>query len=93
MGTWLQLQEVYGIADKVKTETGMTTDVFRALLAMEMMTVFFIHDFLQPFAKSFEQCGSGVWTGHMRNRCAGTWVTPPQLEAVKAFMSRRMNLW
>ncbi len=59
MGTWLQLQEVYGIADKVKTETGMTADVFLALLAMEMMTVFFIHDFLQPFANSFEQCRSG----------------------------------
>lgn len=84
MGTQLQLQEVYGLAETVQTESGLTVDVFRALLAMELMTVFFIKDFLRPYGEYLQQLGGarlalgrlafgGLLQGDMQNRFPITW--------------------
>ncbi len=57
MGTWLRLQEVYGIAEQVRTDTGSSVDVFRALLVTELMTAFYIEDFLRPYHQHLQQFG------------------------------------
>lgn len=84
MGTWLQLQEVYGVADHVQTEAGSEVDVFRALLATELMTAFFIKDFLRPYQQHLRQFGhpflalgrlafGGLVQADMQNRLPITW--------------------
>jgi hypothetical protein len=84
MGTWLQLQEVYGVADHVRTEVGSKVDVFRALLATELMTAFFIEDFLRPYQQHLRQFGhpwlalgrlafGGLLQAGMQNRLPITW--------------------
>lgn len=57
MGTWLRLQEVYGVAEQVRTDVGSSVDVFRALLATELMTAFYIEDFLRPYHQHLQQFG------------------------------------
>lgn len=84
MGTQLQLQEVYGLAETVQTESGLHANVFRALLAMELMTAFFIKDFLRPYSEYLQQFGDarlalgrlacgGLLQGDMQNRFPVTW--------------------
>jgi len=84
MGTKLQLQEVYGLADRVKTDTGLELDAFRALLSIELMTAFFIVDFLQPYNEYLRQLGhpwlalgrlafGGMLETDMQNRLPITW--------------------
>lgn len=84
MGTWLQLQEVYGVAKYVQTETGSQVETFRALLATELMTAFFIEDFLMPYQSHLRQfnhpwlalsCLSfgGLLQATMQNRFPITW--------------------
>lgn len=84
MGTWQQLQEVYGVADHVQTEAGSRVDVFRALLATELMTAFFIEDFLRPYQEYLGQFGDpwlalgrlafgGLMQVEMQNRLPITW--------------------
>lgn len=84
MGTWLQLQEVYGVADHVQTDAGSKVDVFRALLATELMTGFFIEDFLRPYQQHLRQVGhpwlalgrlafGGLMQAEMQNRLPITW--------------------
>ncbi|MDP2819086.1 MAG: hypothetical protein Q8O29_12610 [Polaromonas sp.] len=84
MGSQLQLQEVYGLAETVRTESGLPVDVFRALLAMELMTAFFMKNFLRPYGEYLEQFGDGrlalgrlafvgLLQGDMQNRFPITW--------------------
>lgn len=84
MGTWLQLQEVYGTAEHVQTEAGSQVSVFRALLATELMTAFFIEDFLRPYQKYLRQFDhpwlalgclafGGMLQAEMQNRFPITW--------------------
>ena len=84
LGTWQQLQEVYGVAEHVQTEVGSKVDVFRALLAIELMTAFFIEDFLLPYQKYLMQLGDpwlalgrlafgGITQTEMQNRLPITW--------------------
>jgi hypothetical protein len=84
MGTWLRLQEVYGIAEQVRTEAGSAVDVFRALLATELMTAFYIEDFLRPYHQHLQQFGhpwlalgrlafGGLLQPEMQNRSPITW--------------------
>lgn len=54
-GTWLQLQEVYGVDAFIDMESGLRLDVFDALKAIELMTAFYIEDFMLPYAKSLRQ--------------------------------------
>ncbi|CAG0989733.1 hypothetical protein RHDC1_02316 [Rhodocyclaceae bacterium] len=84
MGTWQQLQEVYGLAEHVQTEAGSKVDVFRSLLAIELMTAFFIEEFLLPYQEYLRQFGhpwlalgclafSGLTHVEMQNRLPITW--------------------
>lgn len=84
MGTWLQLQEVYGVPEHLQTEAGSQLDVFRALLATELMTAFFIEDFLRPYHRHLRQLGhpwlalgrlaiGGLLQTDMQNRFPITW--------------------
>lgn len=84
MGTWLRLQEVHGVAEQVRTEAGSCVDVFRALLATELMTTFCIEDFLRPYHQHLRQFGhpwlalgrlafGGLLQPEMQNRFPITW--------------------
>lgn len=84
LGTWLQLQEVYGVAEHVQTEAGSQVNVFRALLATELMTAFFIEDFLRPYHQHLRQFDNpwlalgclafgGLLQKEMQNRFPITW--------------------
>jgi hypothetical protein len=84
MGTWMQLQEVYGVAEPLQTEGGAQVNVFRALLATELMTAFFIEDFLRPYHQHLLQFGhpwlalgrlafGGLLQAERQNRFPITW--------------------
>lgn len=46
----LRLREVYGVAGAVATESGEMLDLFQALLSLNLMSAFFLGDFLAAFA-------------------------------------------
>jgi len=84
MGTFLRLQEVYGVTECVKTEAGSQVDVFRALVAAELMTAFFIEDFLRPYHQYLREFDhpwlalgqlafGGFLDADMQNRFPITW--------------------
>ena len=58
--TKLQLTEVYGLNESVLADTGLQVDVFQALLSLELMTAFYIKDFVRPYEKHLNE------TGHWR---------------------------
>lgn len=51
MRTHLRLTEVYGADDAVTADTGEPVHLFTALLSLELMSAFFMRDFLQVFAE------------------------------------------
>ena len=55
----LRLREAYGVADEVTSESGDKVDIFRALLSLNLMSVFFQRDFLAAFAERVD--ASGDW--------------------------------
>lgn len=84
MGTRLQLREVYGVAEHLQTESGAQVNIFRALLATELMTAFFIEDFLHPYHQHLRQSGhpwlalgrlafGGLVQAERQNRFPITW--------------------
>jgi hypothetical protein len=46
----LRVREVYGIPEEVASDAGETVNVFQALLSLELMSAFFLRDFLAAFA-------------------------------------------
>lgn len=85
MGTWLRLQDVYGVAEQVRTDAGSSIDVFRALLATELMTAFYIEDFLRPYHQHLQRLGhpwlalgrlasDGLLQPETQNRFPITWA-------------------
>ena len=60
----LRLREVYGIADELLTESGETLNLFQALLALDLMSAFFLRDFLAAFAKRLDIRAG--WIGALR---------------------------
>lgn len=84
MGNWLRLQEVYGVAEQVRTEACSSVDVFRALLSTELMTAFYIEDFLRPYYQHLQHSNhpwlalgrlafGGLLKPNMQNRFPITW--------------------
>ncbi len=84
MRTYLRLTEVYGLADSVTAESGMSVDLFQALLSLELMTAFFKADFMLPYLRSLEETGDprralgrlafgGLIQSDMQNRFPVTW--------------------
>lgn len=55
----LRLREAYGVADEVTSDSGETVDLFRALLSIDLMSAFFLRDFLAAFAERVD--ASGDW--------------------------------
>lgn len=55
----LRLREVYGVADEVASDSGGTVNLFRALLSLDLMSAFFLQDFLAAFAGRVD--ASGDW--------------------------------
>lgn len=56
----LRLREAYGVADAVTAESGDTADLFRALLSLELMSAFFLRDFLAAFADRLDASGNWI---------------------------------
>ncbi|NMG27819.1 hypothetical protein [Aromatoleum evansii] len=54
MRTHLRLTEVYGADETVTTDTGEQVHLFTALLSLELMSAFFLRDFLLVFAEHLE---------------------------------------
>ena len=55
----LRLREAYGVADEVTSDSGETVDLFLALLSLNLMSAFFLRDFLAAFAERVD--ASGDW--------------------------------
>ena len=64
MRTQLRLTEAYGLADTVTTEAGEEVDLFQALLSLELMSRFFMLDFICQFAAHAAEEG---WVGGLRS--------------------------
>jgi Holliday junction resolvase-like predicted endonuclease len=60
----LRLREVYGVDDEVTSESGKTVNLFQALLSLDLMSVFFLRDFLAAFADRLD--ASGDWVAALR---------------------------
>ena len=84
MRTQLQLTEVYGVADSVTVPSGLTVELFQALLSLELMTAFFKTDFIQPYMQYLGEMGDsrmalgrlafeGLVEAGMQNRFPITW--------------------
>ena len=58
MATQLRLGEVYGVGDKVSTQTGGDVPLFKALLSRELVTAFGELEFLMPFRDHLARTGS-----------------------------------
>ena len=56
----LRLREVYGVDEKVTSESGDSVDLFQALLSLALMSAFFLRDFLAAFADRFNSSGHWV---------------------------------
>ena len=56
----LRLREAYGVADEVTSDSGDAVDLFRALLSLNLMSVFFQQDFLAAFAERLDRSGDWV---------------------------------
>lgn len=59
--TRLRLTEVYGVGETVQSESSHETDLFTALLSLELMSAFFQRDFLMAYAQDLDE--SGDWLG------------------------------
>ncbi|RUR67492.1 hypothetical protein EJP67_10500 [Variovorax guangxiensis] len=60
MRTRLQLVEVYGVADAVTTDAGDSVDLFQALLSLELMSAFFLRDFIGEYVKHLQESADWV---------------------------------
>lgn len=73
----LRLQEVYGISETVTADTGAKTPVFQALLALNLMSQFFLRDFLGVFAHA--AAAEGGWQLALRRLAIGGLLNGNQL--------------
>jgi len=60
----LRLREVYGVADELVTASGETVNLFQALLALNLMSAFFLRDFLAAFAQRLDAATG--WVGALQ---------------------------
>lgn len=61
----LRAQEVYGVADEVTADTGEAVDLFRALLALNLMSAHHLRDFLAAFADQAKKTGDCISALHL----------------------------
>jgi hypothetical protein len=55
--TKLQLTEVYGLNESLLADTGLQVDVFQALLSLELMTAFYIKEYVRPYERYLSEAG------------------------------------
>lgn len=83
----LQLQQIYGLADRVLLNDGPQVQLHHVLLASELTSVFFQKEFIQPFQSHLRESGvlaqalgrlamSGLLSGE--NRFPMTWSEEPE---------------
>ncbi len=83
----LQLQQIYGLGDRVSLSDGSQVQLHHVLLASELTSVFFQKEFIQPFQDHFRESGvlaqalcrlamDGVIAGE--NRFPMTWSEEPE---------------
>ena len=84
----LMLKEVYGLSDKLETDSGVQIDLFKFMLFAELNSVFFQQDYIDEFKSIYATNGSlyqslsmlalnGLMNG-MQNRFPMTWSTIEQ---------------
>lgn len=84
---FLQLNEIYGLDDKVKVANGTQVSLFKALHSLELMTAFFKVYYIAPFKDYFQTSGNwlsalgqllieGITDGE--NRFPLTWAEPAE---------------
>ncbi|WP_213959767.1 MULTISPECIES: hypothetical protein [unclassified Variovorax] len=56
--TRLRLTEVYGVAERVTTDSGDEVDLFQALLSLELTSAFFQRDFMEAFMGHYRATGN-----------------------------------
>jgi Holliday junction resolvase-like predicted endonuclease len=56
----LRLREAYGVDDEVTSESGETVNLFQALLSLDLMSAFFLRDFLAAFADRLDAAGDWI---------------------------------
>lgn len=81
--TLLQLQEVYGLDETVRTDNGDWVDLFQALLSLSLMSTFYRSDFLEVFSQirsttdnwisALSQLAIDGFARGMKNRLPLTW--------------------
>lgn len=76
MATRLRLRGVYGVAETVTAPTGESTDMFQALLSLELTARFFMLNFIAPFVEGAEQTGD--WLASLRRLAMGGLVNGMQ---------------
>lgn len=69
MRTRLRLKEVYGVADTVTTDAGASVDLFQTLLSLELMSAFFLRDFIGEYIKHLQ--GSTDWVTALEKLIVG----------------------
>ncbi len=77
----LRLREVYGVAEDIASDAGEPVNVFQALLSLELMSAFFLRDFLAAFAQ--------------RANSSSNWLTALQqlaLDGLREGLQNRMPL-
>ncbi|MGS0724851.1 hypothetical protein ACVBKF_01590 [Shewanella sp. 0m-11] len=57
----LELQRIYGFTSYVTTSSGLNVNLFQALLSLELMTAFYLKDYIAAFYE--EYAGVGEWQG------------------------------
>jgi hypothetical protein len=55
--TKIQLTEVYGLNESIVANTGLQVDMFQALLSLELMTAFYIKEYVRPYEKLLSKTG------------------------------------
>ena len=56
----LRLREVYGVADEVVSEVGDPVNIFQALLSLNLMSMFYLRDFLGVFVDGLNHTGNWI---------------------------------
>lgn len=65
MRTNIELQDIFGLDDEITVNNGFKIELFRILLSVELMSVFYQHDFILPFCRNYEQTES--WQRALRD--------------------------
>lgn len=83
----LQLTEVYGLDESVLADTGLHVDLFQAILSLELMTAFYIKDFVRPYELHLSETGN--WRPALAALAMGGMVQPvPQNRLPITFSDR-----